>query len=581
MSSIFNSARKLIRRLSVFQATNKFAPLATPSSPFRTTEGPQMFLKRFLGAVTRNPSPDLNQYDEWFAFTRGRFLCDEAKEISRRHVTFDMKAAGSKHCVHVQKFPDGMFNKVFLMTMEDGKEVVVKIPNPNAGQAHFTTASEVATMEFARNVLENPVPKVLAWSSRAKETEVGAEYIIMEKVTGIPLEDVWSVMDLEGQTSIIQTIGEYQKSWMSTTFNQYGSLYFSKDLEDGKSVTYTNSNGDEVVDHQFSIGPTVSRQSNDHGRADISFDRGPWSTVEDYMLAIRMRETTCIQQMEQLPKSPLTLPGPYVPTRARKLAALKIDSQLSKYLIPTDSSITSSHLWHSDLHNQNILVNPDDPTEITGIIDWQMIELAPLFTNAKMPEFLSYEGPESDEIQLPEYPDDSEMDHVGKQSARVLWVNMLLAAYFRKMVSIRMPALYRSIQFQRTSSFRLLTYARNLLVEGETVYLSIVANELESTWPSVPGFQLHGSPPFPVQFSAEEREEIENDVANWNHGVEYLSGLEQSIGVDLWTERGLVHPSKYEEIKKVLGEAKEKALREFATTEVQRKALVEGWPFDD
>lgn len=37
------------------------------------------------------------------------------------------------------------------MTMDDGREVVAKVPNPNAGIPHFTTASEVATMDFVRS----------------------------------------------------------------------------------------------------------------------------------------------------------------------------------------------------------------------------------------------------------------------------------------------------------------------------------------------------------------------------------------------------------------------------------------------
>lgn len=41
------------------------------------------------------------------------------------------------------------YNKVFLLTMNDGREVVAKLPNPNtAGRPHFVTASEVATMDF-------------------------------------------------------------------------------------------------------------------------------------------------------------------------------------------------------------------------------------------------------------------------------------------------------------------------------------------------------------------------------------------------------------------------------------------------
>lgn len=62
-----------------------------------------------------------------------------------------MQVTGSKSCIHVQKLPEGNFNKVFLITMDDGKEVIAKLPNPNSGRKHFTTASEVATMDYVRN----------------------------------------------------------------------------------------------------------------------------------------------------------------------------------------------------------------------------------------------------------------------------------------------------------------------------------------------------------------------------------------------------------------------------------------------
>jgi hypothetical protein len=38
------------------------------------------------------------------------------------------------------------------MTMEDGKQVVAKVPNPNAGLSRLTTESEVATMEFVKPI---------------------------------------------------------------------------------------------------------------------------------------------------------------------------------------------------------------------------------------------------------------------------------------------------------------------------------------------------------------------------------------------------------------------------------------------
>lgn len=83
-------------------------------------------------------------------------MCDEEFEISQRYVRYDVNqlarlaaaAVGSETCVSVEKCPDGMHNKVLLLTMNDGTQAIAKVPNPNAGRPHFTTASEVATMDF-------------------------------------------------------------------------------------------------------------------------------------------------------------------------------------------------------------------------------------------------------------------------------------------------------------------------------------------------------------------------------------------------------------------------------------------------
>lgn len=99
---------------------------------------------------------DLKYSDDIFNYTRGRFISDEAYEMSQRHVRFDVnalarlsaEAVGAKLCVSVEKYPDGMYNKAMLFTMDNGIQVVAKVPNPNAGKPHFTTASEVATMDF-------------------------------------------------------------------------------------------------------------------------------------------------------------------------------------------------------------------------------------------------------------------------------------------------------------------------------------------------------------------------------------------------------------------------------------------------
>jgi hypothetical protein len=106
----------------------------------------------------------------------------------QRHVRFNVneparcaaEAVGAESCVGISKYPDGMYNKSMLLTINNSSQVVAKVPNLNASLPHFTTASEVATMDFvsfssnlytltltpqARNILGNPVPKVLAWCS--------------------------------------------------------------------------------------------------------------------------------------------------------------------------------------------------------------------------------------------------------------------------------------------------------------------------------------------------------------------------------------------------------------------------------
>lgn len=43
---------------------------------------------------------------------------------------------------------EGLHNKAFILTMDNGYQLFAKLPNPNAGPARFTVASEVATREL-------------------------------------------------------------------------------------------------------------------------------------------------------------------------------------------------------------------------------------------------------------------------------------------------------------------------------------------------------------------------------------------------------------------------------------------------
>ncbi|KAJ5506935.1 hypothetical protein N7453_005892 [Penicillium expansum] len=131
------------------------------------------------------------EHENLFHYTSGRWLLDEEEQLCDRYRAFNVtelqnlaaKAIEADGCVSITKLAEGGFNKVFRLLMNGGKTVLARIPNPNAGPSFYTTASEVATMEFARTVMKIAVPQVFGWSATA-QNPVGSEYIIMEEATG-------------------------------------------------------------------------------------------------------------------------------------------------------------------------------------------------------------------------------------------------------------------------------------------------------------------------------------------------------------------------------------------------------------
>ncbi|KAJ5471860.1 hypothetical protein N7539_008803 [Penicillium diatomitis] len=94
--------------------------------------------------------------EQLFFYTSGRWLWDEEQQLRDRYKALNVaqlqtlasQATGSDGCASITKLAEGGFNKVFRLQMNDGKAILARIPNPDAGPPFYTTASEVATMEF-------------------------------------------------------------------------------------------------------------------------------------------------------------------------------------------------------------------------------------------------------------------------------------------------------------------------------------------------------------------------------------------------------------------------------------------------
>lgn len=109
--------------------------------------------------------------------------------------------------------------------MDNSVQVVAQIPNPYL-PLRVATASEVATLDFLRNELNIPVPRVLAWSSD-KDQPIGVEYITMEKAPGEQLGKSWPSMDVSEKVNLVLQLVNIQARVCSVDFKYYGRLYYS------------------------------------------------------------------------------------------------------------------------------------------------------------------------------------------------------------------------------------------------------------------------------------------------------------------------------------------------------------------
>ena len=115
------------------------------------------------------------------------------------------------------------------------------------------TASEVATLQFAREVLNLPVPSVITWSSakRGHTNPVGADYIIMEEVPGVRLGHRWENFDSADDVRPIM-------NGMLDVETKFESL--SADLQTVPLLTGSIDAATRQLSERYRVGPLINYQ---------------------------------------------------------------------------------------------------------------------------------------------------------------------------------------------------------------------------------------------------------------------------------------------------------------------------------
>ncbi|KAI9708771.1 MAG: hypothetical protein M1820_003726 [Bogoriella megaspora] len=312
------------------------------------------------------PTSDVDEIDECFRYTSGRWLYNEALRLNERNLLFNIpgllqlaaKAVNgtTKDVAAFGKLAEGGFNRTFLITMKDGLEIVARLPYPVAFPSQLTVASEVATLGLVKSH-GVPVPNVLDYSTTS-ENPIGVEYILMEKAQGEELGDRWfSLPDLD-RAKIIGRLSQIEEKLSSIPLPASGSIFYRKDLDASLPVI-------DILGNKFCVGPSVGQRWWHDRRDRLQIFRGPFLTAEQYLRAGAEKELSWVDAYGQ-PRFPAR--GYRELTKDKKseplehVESLRIYLQAISHIMPTAAEhqyLLRPTIRHPDLNPRNIFIDKD------------------------------------------------------------------------------------------------------------------------------------------------------------------------------------------------------------------------------
>jgi aminoglycoside phosphotransferase (APT) family kinase protein len=509
-------------------------------------------------------------HEEFFRNTSRRWIFNETDRLNERYVKFRptelQRIAGEAmqqdYCPDIAKLAEGGFNKVFILRAKNGREVIARIPTPIAGPAHYTTASEVATMDFLRAVLKLPVPEVFAYSTTS-ENPVGAEYILMERVEGESLSSRWLSLTTDEVKDIMIQIAEMERKIFDFRFPAYGSLYHKKDLDWKPQIP---------IVEDFVIGPVSSREFWHGERSKTEIDRGPWLSPLDCVTSAARREMAVIQRhAKPQPRQTFLLPTNYNIHPSEHTSLLSQFLQVAPHLI-RPGSYTAPTLRHPDLSLSNILLAPGT-SKIISIIDWQGATILPRFMQAGYPAFCHHDSSQPQSLEIPSLPDD--FDKMGIDEQRQIKAIFRLEEanlYYTAATGVHNEEHMNVLKIPHLGMQQYLLRQTGYPWDADVINLraALVGITTPSVWSKI------SSAACPVEFSEEEREAAIAESQEWNESEQLLSRVREHLNIDL---EGGTEPDNFERAVEGNRQLRIEMVRQAEAG--QQEICWRNWPYKD
>ncbi|OAL73138.1 hypothetical protein A7D00_2911 [Trichophyton violaceum] len=481
---------------------------------------------------------------------------------------------------HVQ-FNQGGFNRVLQATFKDGYTVLARIPYHSMVPKRFAVASEAATLGLLHS-RGLPVPRVLGYSA-SNSNSVGVEYLLLEKIDGSPLGDRWFTIGNKTRAEIMKQIVAVETRFMSITFPASGSLYYRKDLTSSEPNVLLP---EQTTADDIAVGPIAQYEWWYKERASLNVDRGPWETFLKCFEAPAKREISFCKEfgkprlhveryLRELHKLQKMTPTAHVQVLSQYL-------QLAPHLeIPAEHPFARPVLRHPDFSPNNILVNSDN--EIVGVIDWQHAAVLPLGLCANIPSYFQNWGdPVSERLATPMVKRPENFDTLSEaeqESIKETMRKQIAHFYYAALTMKQLPDHFDALRnYNSMLRAKLFTLA-GAPWEGDTLSLKHAIIEAYQKWP-IP-LEKSSYPNVvncPVQFTREEILKCVTDFAQEQEKLQEFTEMKACANVD---SVGWVPDDEHLEKSRDIARIIKAGLLEHSTTELEREAIRNHFPFDD
>ncbi|CAG8923960.1 unnamed protein product [Penicillium salamii] len=325
------------------------------------------------------------------------------ENVCRNRLSLD-----DKETCDVTFFAEGAFNKLYLVCTSN-RQLLMRVSL--SVHPRSKTLGEVTTLRFLRRSTKIPVPEIFAYDETAS-TEIGYEWILMERMPGVPAYKKWRTMTTFQKVALVQQMAEFQAQMFQHTFSGIGTLIPGDE-------TAQNEQLGEIVSTSFFMGQ----------RFTFDIARGPFRSTYDWLSS----HLKCIIQNYTLEKEEAEDEDDEEAADFALSVTNSLIGLLPKIFPTRQNPPEQSVLWHQDLNLNNILV--DEKGNITAVIDWECVSAMPSWMITGMPEFLTGSTREQEpkrERYNDETPEqaaaigpsaDPELDNEGKNE--LYWVHQM------------------------------------------------------------------------------------------------------------------------------------------------------------